>query len=350
MTDLFALANEIRSSKSETTEYAQRIDRFCRSARLDDAVLAHARELISGGRPVGIHRNPVRLGMGSIWLSEITLRTSDGGQLTLMEKAVEAAGSEAQFWKSVKSSDLQLVGQSYTSVAPLFSIAAGPVVVLYSPYIDEVHKSRRSSKENFRSHIDVLVRATAEFNGANFVGSAHRSSTQRRIRLSRKKAPSIEKIQSELGLKSVHVSRLLQQACEDIDSRWDELHEMYDSVPACLCHNDIGPGNAIVYEDHVHLLDFEKAALAPVGSDMHTVLRWGGDSLTDEHEAERLLTLYTDEIKKLRPDVTLDQVRVGAWVTFFMRYSAIAKWSSARNLDSFSLALLKARELLTAAT
>jgi hypothetical protein len=44
--------------------------------------------------------------------------------------------------------------------------------------------------------------------------------------------------------------------------------------------------------------------------------------------------------------VTLSQVRVGAWVTFFMRYSSIGKWRSARNLDSYSLALLKAAELL----
>jgi thiamine kinase-like enzyme len=125
---------------------------------------------------------------------------------------------------------------------------------------------------------------------------------------------------------------------------------MYDAVPTFLCHNDLAPGNAIVYEDHVHLLDFEKAAPAPVGSDMHTILRWGGKSLVDDREAERLLVLYTREVQRVRPDITLDQVRVGAWVTFFMRYSAIAKWPSARNLESFSLAMLKGRKLLPPAT
>lgn len=347
MNRLLTLANDIRRVRSDPGEYAKRIEQFCMAARLDDAVLAHASTGSNNARPVAVNRKPVDLGMGSIWLSEVTVSMSAGSRLILMEKAMDAANPEALFWTSA-SAGFQLAGQRYTSVAPLFSIVAGPLTILYFPYFDHIHRSKLKSKENFRAHIDVLVRAVAEFNTANYISAKRASSAPRRIRLVRKVTPSIEQIQTELGLKSAHASRLLQNACQSIDARWDELQEMYEAVPVCLSHNDIGPGNAIVDNDHVYLLDFEKAAPAPLGSDMHTILRWGGDSLLDEQKAERLLAVYADEVGRVRPGVTLEHVRVGAWVTFFMRYSSIAKWASARNLDSFSLALLKARELLGA--
>ncbi len=352
MGELLDLANDIRRSRSESTSpaYRERIDEFCKVVGLDDSVLkmTHHHDLGDGPSPVSMTREPVGVGMGSFWLSQIRLQMSDDSEMMLMEKAVDAAGAEARFWAAASTHDYQLSGRRFTSIAPLFSIAAEPLTVFYLPYLDELHRSKLESKRNFRSDLDVLVRAVAEFNASNLVPATQTAATERRIVSTRKDAPSIRDIQRGLSLQSRHAAHILRAACLRIDARWDELQEMYDASPVSLCHNDIGPGNAIVdsESDHVHLLDFEKAGIAPIGSDMHTILRWGGRCLENEDEAERLLALYAGEVQQVRPEITLSQVRIGAWVTFFIRYSSITKWRSARNLDSYSLALLKAAELL----
>jgi hypothetical protein len=352
MSELRSLADDIRRFRSDSTSpaYGEHIDEFSKAVGLDDSVLgmAHRHELGNGSSPVSMTREPVHVGMGSFWLSQITLAMDDGSELMLMEKAVDATGPEAQFWASAAVRNYQLAGRHFTSIAPLFSIDAEPLTVLYLPYFEVVHRTQPENKRNFRSDLGVLVRAVAEFNASNLVPASEAAPEERRIVATRKDAPSIRDIQKGLGVQSRHAAQLLRAACQHIDTRWDELREMYDATPAGLCHNDIGPGNAIVdsASEHVHLLDFEKAGVAPIGSDMHTILRWGGRSLEHEDEAERLLSLYAEQVQRLRPEVTLSQVRVGAWVTFFMRYSSIGKWRSARNLDSYSLALLKAAELL----
>lgn len=354
MSELLSLANDIRRFRSESTSsaYREHIDHFCKAVGLDDSVLemTFPDKPGNGVGPVSMTREPVHLGMGSFWLSQITVAMDDGSELTLMEKAVDATGPEARFWASVASHSYQLTGRHFTSVAPLFSIDAEPLTILYLPYLDDVHRTQAESKRNFRSDLDVLVRAVAEFNASNVMPPSKDAPEERRIVATRKDAPSIREIQRGLGVQSRHAANLLRAACQRVDARWDELQEMYDATPLGLCHNDIGPGNAIVdsASEHVHLLDFEKAGVAPIGSDMHTILRWGGRSLEHEDEAERLLSLYAEQVQQVRPEITLSQVRVGAWVTFFMRYSSIGKWRSARNLDSYSLALLKASELLEA--
>lgn len=352
MSELLSLANDIRRFRSDSTSsaYREHIDQFCKAVGLDDSVLgmAHGRELGNGASPVSMTREPVHVGMGSFWLSQIKLAMGDGSELMLMEKAVDATGPEARFWASAASRNYQLAGRRFTSIAPLFSIDAEPLTILYLPYVDDVHRTHTENKRNFRSDLDVLVRAAAEFNASNLVPASEDAAEERRIVATRQDAPSIRDIQKGLSVQSRHAAHLLRAACQRIDARWDELQEMYDATPVGLCHNDIGPGNAIVdsASEHVHLLDFEKAGVAPIGSDMHTILRWGGRSLEHEDEAERLLSVYAEEVQLVRPDVTLSQIRVGAWVTFFMRYSSITKWRSARNLDSYSLAMLKAAELL----
>lgn len=349
MIDLRSLAGDIRKARTEAEgdRYGGRVEAFGEAVGLDESVLSRMKDhdLSDGLQPVSLSREPVRQGMGSYWLCRLDIVMEDGSTLRLMEKAVEAGGPEAKFWR--RAGDFHMSGRRFASIGPLFSIETEPITILYLPYRDGVHQSKVESKRNFRANIDDLVRAVAEFNASNVTKDD--PAEARRIVSTRKDAPSIRDICNGLGLPSRHAARLLRNACLNIDARWKELEERYDALPVSLCHNDIGPGNAIVTDGNTHLLDFEKAGLAPVGSDMHTIVRWGGKCLEDGTEAERLLQLYSDEFRAIRPEVTDEQLRVGAWVTFFIRYSSIAKWRSARNLDSFTLALLKAAELLDAA-
>lgn len=79
------------------------------------------------------------------------------------------------------------------------------------------------------------------------------------------------------------------------------------------------------------LSDFGLAGAGPVGSDLHTIIRWSGKAIDDTTHVESLVIGYLDAVRPFVSTLSLQDVRLAAWTSFFLRYTNL-KYSSARHL------------------
>ena len=63
-----------------------------------------------------------------------------------------------------------------------------------------------------------------------------------------------------------------------IEADWGPVRDAVERGARCLSHMDLGRGNVLLGDGPVILLDFGHAGAAPVGADLHTVLRFAGAS------------------------------------------------------------------------
>ncbi len=337
---------DLRRALKAGSDVSARVSDIVRHAELDETVLAlvpHPRRRW-GRRPwSSVVRQPLTLGYGARFLHRVAVLGGDGSRHQLIEKAVEADSNEARFWRGSRGRGLVASGAAFECVEPLAVREVGSLTVLYFPYIAAVDRPRKASKGDLRRDPLRTVRAIAEFNARNReVGP---SRVPRGFNRGARKEPSVEQLSTLLGA-SLPEAHDLQARWREIGERWSALHEQYRALPSSLCHNDLTPGNVFQRDDKLVMLDFGWAAPGPIGSDLHTVIRWSPGALHDEDSAEHLIRVYADEFAALDHPVELAQVRKGAWITFAMRFLNLRKWASARHPVAFELALRKATAAL----
>lgn len=77
----------------------------------------------------------------------------------------------------------------------------------------------------------------------------------------------------------------------------------------------------------------------------HTIIRWSGKAIDDTTHVESLVISYLDAVRPFVSTLSLQDVRLAAWTSFFLRYTNL-KYSSARHLPPYRLALLRMSEVI----
>jgi hypothetical protein len=344
-TSLSGMAETLRRMSSSDVDASRRhqtLDTLVRRAGVDDALrdagLLSKRRWPRRARP---RRVLFDVGYGSYYLARIRSQGRENRSVQLVEKALPADSRELAFWRAHEVDAVATHGRHYQALRPLLVLERDGVGFMYFPYVAALDQDTRLARQHFRANLRKVTTAAAEFAYDNLTAAWGDHAPQ----ITKASGPpSTQRMRRLLHVTSPAQARLLGSIHRDLESSWPDLLEDYQRLPIAMAHNDLGPGNAFVVDGAVHLLDFAKAGVAPLGSDLHTLIRWSGTALTDIDAGEEIIGWYHEALRSLGCDVNLDDVRLAAWVTFFMRYSNL-RWRSSRRLDVYSLALVKLREL-----
>ena len=289
-----------------------------------------------------IGRTPMPPGKSSRFINHVTLTSHNGSTTELVEKGVEGDSPELSFWSEAGAGEPVLEGSSFRAVRPGEIVRCGPLSVLYFPYLRALDRDRQVLRQDFKANATAIVEGVAEFNGRNTLLSGESGGIAGHL-LSAPR-PTVVEIQRRMDV-DIEVARDLLRSFNRVQDMWQEIEGAYADLPRCLSHNDISPGNAVYVDNKATFIDFGLAGPAPVGSDLHTVLRWSGKALYNPSYAEALLNSYVAALRLHYAAVQTADVRLAAWTTFYLRYTNL-KFSSARYERTFRLALDRMTSLI----
>jgi hypothetical protein len=281
-----------------------------------------------------IRRTPMAHGRGSRFINNVRLATSGGSANDLVEKGVDSDGDELSFWRTVDLDALALSGTSYRALAPIDIAQGDPVSVMYFPYLPALDRETATLRREFRANLTAIVAAVAEFNGRNRLP---RNGLSNASRYQFPPRPSVAELQLRMNVSAECADHMLRFV-DRIGNDWSIICDAYSNLPRCLCHNDISPGNAVRMDGIITLSDFGLASAGPIGSDLHTIIRWSAGKMYESDYVESLMTTYVEAIKPYHGTVSVEEVRLAAWTTFYLRYTNL-KFSSARYERPFRFAL-----------
>ena len=298
--------------------------------------------LASGGHnPTSvIARTSMPPGKSSLFLNRIDIGNEGEAVARLVEKAVRHDSRELSFWHGSTWPNPILSAESYNTVSPLDLHIGNPVSVLYFPYVPALDRDKKTLQREFCSNLMAIAAAVADFNGHNM--SNPRSKTRRPVRFKAVR-PTQSDIQARLGVTGDDAKALLR-SWDQAYVAWHATRTTLDRLAWCLCHNDVSPGNSTLTDGVLTLADFGLACAGPVGSDLHTLIRWSGKAIADPAHVDGLVAAYAGPIRAYDESISLEDVRLVAWATFFVRYTNL-KFSSARYPNTFSLAIRRMIEV-----
>jgi thiamine kinase-like enzyme len=294
--------------------------------------------------PVRAIRRPMKAGSGAIHLAQVDLVFEGDLTIEVVEKCVRATSNEAAFWRTARDRHVEVGGESYTCLVPTQALTRGSMSFLYFPYVEELDQERPVLHALFEAEIEQIVSALAMFNGRNLTDNRTIYGNGRLPFRGMVKRPSTRELQAALRI-NVNNARLLKQVWSEVRRQWKVVWDRYQGLSQCLCHNDISPGNTIHLRGTTTFVDFGLASVGPVGSDLHTVIRWCNDAMVSPKRTRELLDLYVEGLRSCGVEITTQDVELALWVTFYMRYSDISK-RSARDSGAFSLAHYQMKKLL----
>jgi aminoglycoside/choline kinase family phosphotransferase len=91
---------------------------------------------------------------------------------------------------------------------------------------------------------------------------------------------------------------------EALDAEWTGIVEELAAEPRVLCHRDYHSRNLMVFNDRLHVIDFQDARMGPDTYDLVSLLRDSYMDLTDREVDE--LIAYFLALKKYAPDAAAD--------------------------------------------
>jgi hypothetical protein len=288
-----------------------------------------------------IRRTPMAHGRGSRFINHVRLATSGCSADELVEKGVDGDSDELSFWRTVDADALALSGNSYRALAPTDIAPGDPVSVMYFPYLPALDRRTAVLRRDFRANLTAIVASVAEFNGRNGLPRPGPSAASRYPFPPR---PSVAELRLRMNVSAECADDLLRSV-DRVRNDWSIIGDVYSSLPRCLCHNDISPGNAVHVDGIVTLSDFGLASAGPIGSDLHTIIRWSAGKMYEPDHVEGLMTTYVEAIKPYHSTVSVAEVRLAAWTTFYLRYTNL-KFSSARYERPFRFALEQMADLI----
>jgi hypothetical protein len=288
-----------------------------------------------------IRRTPMAHGRGSRFINHVRLATSGCSADELVEKGVDGDSDELSFWRTVDADALALSGNSYRALAPTDIAPGDPVSVMYFPYLPALDRRTAVLRRDFRANLTAIVASVAEFNGRNGLPRPGPSAASRYPFPPR---PSVAELRLRMNVSAECADDLLRSV-DRVRNDWSIIGDAYSSLPRCLCHNDISPGNAVHVDGIITLSDFGLASAGPIGSDLHTIIRWSAGKMYEPDHVEGLMTTYVEAIKPYHSTVSVAEVRLAAWTTFYLRYTNL-KFSSARYERPFRFALEQMADLI----
>lgn len=299
-------------------------------------------ELADGSRPASVPtvvRTPMTPGKKSHFLNRVSVVEPGGATVDLVEKGVDSDSNEFQFWRHEYRPKFTLCADRFRSLEPVSASPGDSLSVMYFPYVPALDREQNVLRRTFRADMKTLVTAVADFNGRNMVARPEGNPSP-----FVPTRPTIGSLELRLNV-STSAAQALRDSWDEVYDAWEVVSAAYERLPWCLCHNDVSPGNAVHMDGTTTLTDFGLAGVGPVGSDLHTFIRWSHKAIHDEDHVEGLLKTYVDGIRTYDRAITMDDVRLSAWSTFFLRYTNL-KFSSARYPHAFSLALRRMNEII----
>jgi hypothetical protein len=287
-----------------------------------------------GSAPAATVRTSILRGKSSRFLNRVDLGDTTGQAAKLVEKGLPNDAGELSFWRGKTWPDPILNAERYNAVRPLHVYVGDPVSVLYFPYVPGLDRDTTDLRRAFRASMKQIAAALADFNGLNMMRSG--STIGRTLRFNAVR-PTPSDLQRRLGMGTDDAHELVRE-WDRAHAAWQATQDTLAELPWCLCHNDVSPGNSLHVNGVTTFADFGLACSGPVGSDLHTLLRWSGKAIDKPAHVDGLLRTYVDRIQAYNESITIEDVRTAAWATFFLRYTNL-KFASARYPNIFNLAI-----------
>ena len=200
---------------------------------------------------------------------------SAGRGADLFVKAVPSRGREARFWAAWARGEIRSRGAHYLLAPPLAECRGTLVTILAFARDDALPATRGQAFRRFRTGLDAVVRAVADFN-SDHMGRDWPLPPAGFGRVCR--VPRRRDVCRELGIEPQGADALVA-TMQATAARWGGVAAALDAAPGCLCHLDLGTGNVVATGESCAIIDFGMAAPAPAGADLHTILRYGGRGL-----------------------------------------------------------------------
>jgi hypothetical protein len=314
---------------------ARRDQEACRQnvLRVFDAALP-------GGRPRGrgavgalgaavVDCAPMLNTNGGFFCSGATSAT--GGRY--FSKGIPAWSREARFWRGWRDGAVTPEGRHYRIVPPVAMVDGRQVMVLVFPELGFMRTNFRKRDGIYARNVRRVVRTVAEFNAAHAGGAFPAARTGGRLRV-----PGAATVAEALGVDGDEAQAIVARL-RAVEAGWGDVRRRLGGLGTCLSHMDLGPSNVVMHEGRGVLMDFGHAGSAPVGADLHTVLRYGGMA-----EVE-LLALYAEVFAEKGIALDLEAARLALRVSFAGRYRNL-RLKSARDREVFERALEMSERLL----
>ena len=216
---------------------------------------------------------------------------TDAAGTTRFVKCVPTLGREMRFWDAWERGEIAVEGEHYRLLPPVARQRGRLLSLLVFPDLGPSPGLTKRRTSRYTGNLEIVVRAIADFNASHAGAAApalkvsagakaHRVPTRRRI----VRTLSVDR----------RSARRIARSLRAVEARWGALRQRLYGGPLCLSHMDFGPGNILIQPDQRPvILDFCHAALAPAGSDLHTVLRYArkGEGPVDP---ERLAAIYAE--------------------------------------------------------
>lgn len=291
---------------------------------------------------VQIVRTPMPPGQAAVLMNRVDLTYPRRHAVTLVEKAVSSESNEVRLWRGASDAGLTLRVPIYSVLEPAHQVIGGQISVLYFPYIADLDRPRHVLRPEFRKHRHTIVSAVADFNGRNLTVAG--SDARLGVQPFTAARPTVAGLSARLGIPRSE-ARELRRAWDAAHRNWQRLRRTCERLPRCFCHNDVAPWNVVCRDGQMTTFsDLGLSGTGPVGSDLHTVFRWSGRHLHNDAYHDDVVATYLDALRPYVPTVDLADIRLAAWATFYLRYTDL-RFSSARHLDPYRLAIHRMREL-----
>ena len=208
--------------------------------------------------------------------------------------------------------------------------------VLYFPYLPALNRDQQQLRQDFTADTHLIASTLADLNGSNPVDRGEPPPIGKPPCTATR--PTLADLTLRLGVSHAEAEDMLR-GWDEANEQWEHvIRPLYERLPHCLCHNDVSPGNTIHSESVTTYTDFGLASIGPVGSDLHTVLRWLGRTAENRDSTQGVIDAYTASIRRHNGAVSVDDVLLAAWGSYFLRYTNL-KYRSARYIYVMKLAL-----------
>ncbi|MEA5446503.1 phosphotransferase [Gammaproteobacteria bacterium AB-CW1] len=299
---------------------------------------------IHGDYPGGdYHGIPMAVGRGSFFMRQIIDRNQ---KARFIEKCLPADDPEARFWLDYFHGRIAHPHAGAAINPPLYLIAHPSFSFLLFPYLSPGAEDEKGLKDRYRTEAKDIVTSLSRFNDANLANRKAKGHELERTEWLRPPEIPSEAELTEAFPELGHEEQAQAIATiETLATHWKSVKRGLQQLPWSVAHQDLGPGNVLFPgKEHV-LIDWDNAAIAPLGSDLHTLIRWAPHSLT--RSDDRIQSLIYRYRKALVNAACKDEeIETALWAHFCARYLRFTKWQSARHLRTFQLAIEKSERLL----
>lgn len=335
------LLREAKKSKrsQDWDRYSRLVEKFVQTEKLDEPRNSADDSWIHGCRPSSKYRTDiVALGLANYFMR---LYIDQNDRPRYIEKCVPVDDPEVAFWREYFSKNVSVPERRVRLNPPTFVGCFDSFALIVFPFLSKANAKPSALKSQYRSRVLDVASALGTFNRVNIASRrAHNSYLERTTWLRSPRVPNRSQLLAAFGTDIEHYGvERIQANIDDLRGAWPGIRAALRAGPWCISHQDAGPGNVLFAGKRTYLIDWDNVAIAPLGSDLHTCIRWATEGALDSGDGLGSLIEAYLGARGPDDDVNAEGVELAAWAHFCARYLNFDKWASARNFDSYRLAV-----------